>query len=302
MQQFTQTPEDSKDNTTEPQVEKHEKAEPGVLNNTGPQPAGMLLRKRRMDKGMTIEQVCEELNLSQHVVESIENDVSERLPEVTYVRGYIRSYANLLGMDPADVLMNYRRDGVQQSGLESMPRGIEEPVIGIAAMSGYMKAILVLGLILVVAGYLLRDDISGLFGSSSPDTAQTAEPVATLTPPGADSSRPESQQASVDENATAPAVAAPVNAEASAGSAVEGKEGLLELNFSGTSWVDIRDSAGKKLVYKSFPPGENISVEADLPLNVFVGNADAVTLTYGGRGIDLQAYKEEMHAKFTLNE
>ena len=69
---------------------------------------GKMLSSTRLSWDLSIEEVAENLNLSVDTVEALERDDYERLPGYTFVKGYIRSYANLLRLDPDEVL-----DGVE---------------------------------------------------------------------------------------------------------------------------------------------------------------------------------------------
>jgi len=82
----------------------------------------------------------------------------------------------------------------------------------------------------------------------------------------------------------------------------EEKESLLELEFNAVAWVDIQNAQKEKVVYQSFPRGEKHQIKADLPLNIFIDNAESVFLRYEGRLIDLKPYIDEGYAKFTLSE
>lgn len=65
---------------------------------------GILLRKARREKSLDEEYVCKELGLRPGMLKALEGDDFERLPADIYVRGYIRSYCNLLGIDEQPVL------------------------------------------------------------------------------------------------------------------------------------------------------------------------------------------------------
>jgi len=64
--------------------------------NYGP---GNVLRAKREEYEWSVEAVAEALHLSTHSVKAIEADRYEDLPGATYVIGYWRSYARLLGID-----------------------------------------------------------------------------------------------------------------------------------------------------------------------------------------------------------
>lgn len=60
---------------------------------------GKILRAKREEYEWSVEAVAEALHLSTHSVKAIEADRYDDLPGATYVIGYWRSYARLLGVD-----------------------------------------------------------------------------------------------------------------------------------------------------------------------------------------------------------
>jgi cytoskeleton protein RodZ len=63
----------------------------------GPGPA---LKSARERLGVTVREVADALNLPLHVVEAMEANEFDRLPQPVFARGYLRSYAKLLELDP----------------------------------------------------------------------------------------------------------------------------------------------------------------------------------------------------------
>ena len=77
---------------------------------------------------------------------------------------------------------------------------------------------------------------------------------------------------------------------------------VLTLDFNDTCWVDIRDSDGKRLAYKSYAGGEQLEVQSELPITVFLGKADAVTAKVNGDDFDLAPHREGVFARFSIGE
>jgi cytoskeleton protein RodZ len=65
---------------------------------------GEQLAARRQEFNWSIEQVAVQLNLAPRQIQAIETDNHSALPGIASVRGFIRSYAKLLRMDPAPLL------------------------------------------------------------------------------------------------------------------------------------------------------------------------------------------------------
>lgn len=71
---------------------------------TGP---GRLLRQARLDLRLAPEDVAQILHLSSKQITALEADDYQSLPGPTYVRGYLRGYAQLLGLTPEKVVEAY---------------------------------------------------------------------------------------------------------------------------------------------------------------------------------------------------
>ncbi|ASQ45841.1 helix-turn-helix domain-containing protein [Legionella clemsonensis] len=65
---------------------------------------GMLLARVREKKGYSQEYVAGKLHLRVRVIELLEEDNYQQMPEPVFIKGYLRAYAKLLGI-PADPLL-----------------------------------------------------------------------------------------------------------------------------------------------------------------------------------------------------
>ncbi|MGB8518463.1 MAG: RodZ domain-containing protein [Gallionella sp.] len=65
---------------------------------------GATLREARLRMGMSVADVCAQIRLAPRQIEALEADDFSRLPEMAFVRGFVRSYAKLLHLDAANLL------------------------------------------------------------------------------------------------------------------------------------------------------------------------------------------------------
>jgi cytoskeleton protein RodZ len=84
--------------------ERIESASSQISGSRGP---GEILKYERNRLGQSVERVSQYLHLSADVVRALEDDRHEDLPEPTYVRGYIRSYARYLELDVEPLVQSY---------------------------------------------------------------------------------------------------------------------------------------------------------------------------------------------------
>lgn len=74
---------------------------------------GQKLRQAREARGLNVQDIAARLHLSASVVATIENGALEQLPAATYARGYMRAYANLVGLNPDSLLAAYDQYATQ---------------------------------------------------------------------------------------------------------------------------------------------------------------------------------------------
>jgi cytoskeleton protein RodZ len=65
---------------------------------------GALLRAGREAHGLSLEEIAERIKFTVRQVEALEQDDVEHLPQGTFLRGFVRSYARVLGMDENKLL------------------------------------------------------------------------------------------------------------------------------------------------------------------------------------------------------
>lgn len=90
---------------------------------------GETLRKVREERNLALGDVAAQLNLTPNALRHLEAGDFEQLPGHTFARGYVRSYAKLMGMDPAqlvDEFDHFTGTNAAGSSVASLSR-IEEP-------------------------------------------------------------------------------------------------------------------------------------------------------------------------------
>lgn len=66
--------------------------------------AGALLETARKERGWSIQQISEQLKLSQSQILALESNQYQALPTLVIVRGFVRAYAKLLKIDPSPII------------------------------------------------------------------------------------------------------------------------------------------------------------------------------------------------------
>lgn len=86
-------------------------------------PGSQLLRARER-QGIDQSKVAAQLHLNPAMVQALESDDYEKLPSAVFVKGYLRNYARLLGVDESAVISAYQS---LNPGTESQPLPRNQP-------------------------------------------------------------------------------------------------------------------------------------------------------------------------------
>lgn len=140
-----------------------------------------------------------------------------------------------------------------------------------------------------------------------PADATTASPAATSTPATSNSAAansgitvlptPSTDTTAANEASAATTTPASANAP---GAAPPAGEAALVLTFKGTSWAEVKDARGRVVLQMTGGAGMTQTVSAMPPLELALGNAPEVGVTFRGQALDLSAYTRGNVARVSL--
>jgi cytoskeleton protein RodZ len=300
---------------------------------------GAMLRAAREAAGVTVPGLALRMRLHVKQVEALERGDLEALPALIYVRGFLRSCARELGIDPAPLLADLdQRAGVPPGLQPSADRGS----LRLSRFGDGSRLLIVAGLaLLLVAGlvgiWMPRHNGIGpaapVVLSPPPPTAAPESPAAGGAAPGVAPSPGEADAATgqtpktllppsgaplparlpngpgrgpaASNQAVAPdavaEVAAPVEAPVLATLPPPIDPNALVLSVHATSWVEVAQSNGTTIFSQICLAGSEHTIRGVPPLRVVIGNAAAVEARFRGASIDLQPHANANGvARFTL--
>ena len=279
---------------------------------TAPEPAlrpGRVLSEARLRRNQTVAEIAQQLKLSASQVEALEADDYSRLPGPVFVRGFVRNYARLMDLDGEALVAGLTMPLDPLAAGAAIPHSHNIPFPDGRGPRWPIYAIL----IAVLAGAVVLFE----FFYASPPAAVTVapSPKSEETAPVAPVVAPAVLQPRIDVSATAatapvaeaaPAPVAPVPAPAPAAAPVPAPAakpaGAAELKmvFERQSWVEVRDREDRIVFSQLNPAGAVQIVQGVPPMNVVIGNASGVKVTYKGRSVDLAPHTKVEVARFTL--
>ncbi len=108
---------------------------------------GSYLKHERKSKGVSLEEISESTKIHIRFLKALENNSFDELPGEVFIKGYIRSYANIIGFDVEEML-DFYKESVESKNQENIP-------IKTSSVKTQSKTLLTFGLlILVVVGLL----------------------------------------------------------------------------------------------------------------------------------------------------
>jgi cytoskeleton protein RodZ len=298
---------------------------------------GRILATERERQGLEPADIAQRLHMSVSQVEALERDEYVRLPRGTFLRGFVRNYAKILGLPPDDVLKRLAegapRDPAprivvpsQNIRFDPLSERIANPYVKAA---GIAAAVIAFGFAGMYWWMFIRNapqgapaakknpaTASATLAPRQPEAPRPAAPIAE--PPRAELPKPE--PAKLEPQKPEPAKAAKAEAVKVASTKPEppkadgfrmeppkalaepakGDATKLTFRFRGQSWVEIKDARGKVLMTGLNDPGSEAEVSGRPPFRVVVGNAPEVKMFLNDREYNLEPHMREAVARLTV--
>lgn len=277
---------------------------------------GAQLRAIREVKGLSVSDVAAQIRLAPRQIEALEANDMASLPELPFVRGFVRSYAKLLGMD-AQPLLAALPDPYANSELHT-PASVELP-FNVKQLSVQQSRMW----LMAATGIAVLAIIFALWNRASPaphpaSVTSVVEQAIELPIPAESATAASLPMDAAD--ALAAALVAPIAAQVKAplpvssvpvaiplskavsGVSANSATSQLSLTFAAESWAEITDMNGKILSSGHHPAGSELNFKSLGPYQIVIGNASSVQLFRRAKLVDLTSYinKSSDVARLTL--
>lgn len=281
---------------------------------------GLLLRKAREMRGLSVDDVVQSLKLSRRQIEAIEADRIDLLPGAVFQRGFVKSYARFLKLDSDEMLGLIEATAMVagpeirapdnmgvatvRNGFRRIPGLVVVSIVllliagGMAAwhfLGGRLLELLAVSGNPTVAHSSVSEPAPGISGVMAPDIAPPESTEISVVAPQLDSVS--SSDARATEVLAVPAaVVAPVD---SAKSVIDSTKRKLMFEFRGSSWIEVKDASGAVILTGVYDSGVQ-SVLGAAPIEIVIGNAAMVALSDNGQRVDLVPHTRAEVARLTL--
>ena len=305
-----------------------------------PDSPGQLLRAAREARGLTQPEVASRLNLRVSLVRDIEEDRFDQRTASTFTRGYLKTYAKLVGASEERVVAAYEQLGLTEVKYAEMHsfsgRNRLETNENRMRIGGWLLCIaLAAGVLYWIMGRpaekpaVVKMDEQTLFDTAS-SAGVASEPTVTERLPAAQPAAPVvsaaatsvvSPATAVTQDATVVAASATVTTPVTASAAVvapaptasasadnvtavaevaEADKNALVISYSGPCWLEVTDARGKKVVSATRRAGQRDVLTGKAPFRLNIGAPKYVAISFLGEAVDMSRFPVGRPARFEL--
>lgn len=87
---------------------------------------GERLQHTRETQGMTLQEVSHAINIKEEYLSAVESNEFDCIPGVVFVKGFIRTYGNYLGLDGTALVEEYKREYVHKTPQPEVRSAVKE--------------------------------------------------------------------------------------------------------------------------------------------------------------------------------
>lgn len=279
---------------------------------------GALLRAAREAHGMTTQEIADRIKFSVRQVEALEADDAEHLPQGTFLRGFIRSYARVVHLDPAPLLSETATETEHhfdvtdvQGGGAPLPKGGTTERKNLYVLLGAL--IIAIGLawfmfsqrnggVQMIGDDSDRKSMAAIATAASAVTAVSSEVAQSATANTGNAAKPVTVQVEA-VRPTAPAVAVAGAIPAKPEIPLEQlMKRPIHFVFTEDAWVEVKDVNGEVLISRVTQAGGEkwIGGNRRAPYQVNIGKVSAIRLYYKGKEVDLSGFRPDGVAHLVL--
>ena len=275
-------------------VDKQETAESGAEPH-GPL-CGERLADARREQQISVLEIAKELHLDEPKVRALERNDFGVLGAPVFAKGHLRKYAELVNVDPDDVLADYYQ--LERAG--EMPPLVSTRRRSRKELSPGPWIVVVVVVVLLATAYwwfssrpLQTDQASDVVAPPATDERMIIEPDDTdpgmiVEPEETDPGMVVDPQ-EIDEEITGESVPAEAPVEETSSPALADGQMRLLLTYTGDCWTEITDASGRRLFFDLGRDGRTVELTGAEPFNVLFGNPGNVNVLVNGSDYTLPA-------------
>ena len=288
---------------------------------------GALLTNARNVAALSQADIAEQINLPKRIIQALEADDFNNLPESTYIRGYLRNYARVVGINDKGLVKLYVDQHYSEPIIEPSRRTKQSYDPAILWSTAAVLSILV-GLVITWwfdYNQVAEQDIKLVMNEVVVEGKNVAMPQASNDKNSTSNASNESTIQAAHETTESSSSDEPfgVNKQSAIGEEVVTADQqqamedasrnptlvtsvdsthVLTVTYIEKSWTEIRDANSNTLMQGLIEPGVVRNLKGKPPFEIFLGNAPGVVIEVNGLYFDHSQYSRSNHtARFQVS-
>ena len=267
----------------------------------GMETLGNYLREERQKQGKTLKQIAEKTRISRSTLQAIEDDSEDNLPPSSYLRGFLKLYAQELGLKMEDLLERLPEQAEEQGSL-ALPEApdIETPPkpllkicisIGIVLLAGIWAWKIFFGIAPITQDEPVKivsprpevpEEVSGTAGTPAPAEQEIHADADEAVP------EPQPQTEAVPQKLPEPAPEPVKEPRPEKKPLIAGENFTVKFVARGIVWMKLQ-ADNDKAADITLRDKEHYRISAKQRLTVRLGNPALVTITYNNQPVPLNS-------------
>ncbi len=144
---------------------------------------GELLKNAREQRNVSLEKIAAYTKINLKYLEAIERNDFQKLPPAAFTKGFLHTYASLVGINPETILAIFRRDYDQDDRgniiLRNLVHPVKSPALSITPSMLTIGLSIIIGVVII--GFFVRQTI--LFSAAPSLSISEPTPNAVVTSP-----------------------------------------------------------------------------------------------------------------------
>lgn len=274
-------------------ADKNDKEAPPAANDEQDSLCGQRLAEARLSGKILIADIAKELHISEDKVQALESNDFDALGAAVFAKGYIRKYAQMVGLEEADLLAEYEE---LASASTVVPVLKARPRLRREMSPGPWIAVIVVIIIAATAYWWFTEmPFGGEPASPASPVEMEPEPAQERIEQSLDTGSGDSAEPTeVSDDVVRPAAesvaeAAPVSTDdvvevepQVAAEPLDDDQLRMSLTFSGDCWTEISDGNGRRLFFGLGNAGRTVELSGEPPFNALFGNVANVRIQVNG--------------------
>ncbi|HEX9023107.1 MAG TPA: helix-turn-helix domain-containing protein [Geobacteraceae bacterium] len=244
---------------------------------------GSYLREVRESRGVGLDEAARVTRIGRNYLAAIEGEMFDKLPSTAYVKGFLRVYADYLGLSGDEVVAMFDQSGKLRQEQQSVDSGGDRPQQRIkkrGTLPGRWLVPLLLLVVVVATAYLIGDRPATKLDESRTQPAASSADLQAVPPPAP----VQPARSSAGQNQKVGAVVSGSSKSASVITADGTTRGgiILRLKVNQDSWLNITIDNSVSQQY-DLKAGDLIEWKGEKVFALDIGNAGGIEGEFNGR-------------------